>query len=492
MSLRLMRLWVAVTGIGLGIILLGLLLVNTPAGVDASAYLHGTPNPSGTPHHDTDDVDALLSNDVPTYFADVEPIIVANCLGCHSAGNIGYGTYSIDSYADILENAEDIAYFVDIGYMPPWMPSEDSPEFMHERGLVDEDINTVVAWFEGGAILGDVAARTITNLVEAPVTNLATIDVDLELTMPTAYTPNADLTDDYRCFLIDPEFTEDTYVTGYNVAPDNKETVHHVIIYQAPSSARVEAEIKERADGRPGWECFGGTNLDGRQGGPMIGGWVPGSVPIEYTAGTGILVPAGNLLVVQMHYNLISNWDADQSTIQLQLDEVSDEIEPLRVLPMLAPVELLCPLGIDSEACSRNEAMFDAANFRSNFLLDQCGKTAEDYADQPVANIVSECDFTIPINGTLMGTLPHMHELGKSTKLELNPDTADAQLLIEIPEWDFHWQGSYQYINPIRVEPGDVLRVTCVWDNSENDKYVVWGERTQDEMCINFVTYLAD
>ena len=37
----------------------------------------------------------------------------------------------------------------------------------------------------------------------------------------------------------------------------------------------------------------------------------------------------------------------------------------------------------------------------------------------------------------------------------------------------------------MRVEPGDVLRTTCTYDN-DGDVAVTVGEGTGDEMCFNF------
>ena len=56
---------------------------------------------------------------------------------------------------------------------------------------------------------------------------------------------------------------------------------------------------------------------------------------------------------------------------------------------------------------------------------------------------------------------------------------------------DFHWQGQYLFVEPLQIARGDVLRMSCVWDNSLSDdpRYVVWGEGTSDEMC--FGTLLA-
>jgi hypothetical protein len=89
----------------------------------------------------------------------------------------------------------------------------------------------------------------------------------------------------------------------------------------------------------------------------------------------------------------------------------------------------------------------------------------------------------------------HMHMRGQSIKLELNPETNAAKTLLHIPKWDFHWQGNYWFQTPVQVKKGDVLRITCTFDNSNTNqpvisdktlepRYVVWGEGTTDEMCL--------
>ena len=42
-------------------------------------------------------------------------------------------------------------------------------------------------------------------------------------------------TDDYRCFLLDPQLTKDVYLTGTFVKPGNADVVHHVILFTAPA-----------------------------------------------------------------------------------------------------------------------------------------------------------------------------------------------------------------------------------------------------------------
>jgi hypothetical protein len=92
-----------------------------------------------------------------------------------------------------------------------------------------------------------------------------------------------------------------------------------------------------------------------------------------------------------------------------------------------------------------------------------------------------------------------MHLRGRDIRVELNPGTPRARMLLHIPRWSFHWQDAYYLQHPIATRAGDVLRVTCRFDNSESaqpivngkplaPRYVLWGEGTTDEMCLGLVT----
>ncbi len=109
----------------------------------------------------------------------------------------------------------------------------------------------------------------------------------LKLEMPQPYTPSAPTgfgTDDYRCFLLDPELDEDAWITGTNVLPGNTDVVHHVILFRVPP--RQVGQAKQLDEGTPGegWTCFGGTGLDDFQGiddAPWLGAWAPGGARVR-------------------------------------------------------------------------------------------------------------------------------------------------------------------------------------------------------------------
>ena len=85
----------------------------------------------------------------------------------------------------------------------------------------------------------------------------------------------------------------------------------------------------------------------------------------------------------------------------------------------------------------------------------------------------------------------HMHTLGKSFRLTLQPGTPQQKVLLDIPVWNFDWQMNYGLAQPLHVTAGETIEMSCSWDRSLDPnrapKYIVFAEGTEDEMC--FGTY---
>jgi hypothetical protein len=68
----------------------------------------------------------------------------------------------------------------------------------------------------------------------------------------------------------------------------------------------------------------------------------------------------------------------------------------------------------------------------------------------------------------------HQHTLGTRNKLSvIRADGEDC--LLEIPRWDFNWQGTYELGAATTVHPGDRVRLECHWDNSAANQPIVDG-----------------
>lgn len=453
----------------------------------------------GSDDHDDEAESADLSGVVllenPTYHEHARPIIEANCVACHSAGQIaGYAPFT--TAEDVVWAAQDIKFHVVTGLMPPWMPSSANLPLKNDRSLSDEEIAIIAAWADAGAPLGDPHdyIPSATDRIE-----LVEIRADLALQLDEAYRPDPDALDDYRCFAFELNIDAPQFITGYEFIPDVAEMAHHSIFYLFDERAERAIQRRNYADGRPGWSCYGGAGLASE--GEGIGGWAPGASPVIAPEGTGFLISPGQQIVVQMHYNLWTTRQPDRSRIVLQLESAENELAELIDFPLAAPVEIPCPAGVTGPQCDREAAIErvadlygDDARHTPDYLLRECGQSIADYAENSGENAVGYCDYPITGPLTVFGVSGHMHELGRSFRLELNPESEAPLLLLDIPRWDFHWQDHYLFVEPLQIVRGDVLRMTCVWDNSPSDdpRYVVWGEGTSDEMCFGSVLALKE
>jgi hypothetical protein len=324
----------------------------------------------------------------------------------------------------------------------------------------------------------------------------------LALHIPKAFTPSAPAgggTDEYRCFLLDPHLTRDTFLTGTYVRPDNRAVVHHVILYRADPSQVPAAHQLDAADPGEGWTCFGDSGLPGGSildNAPWLGAWAPGAKESVDAPGYGVPLATGTQIVMQVHYNLLGGPGPDRSATLLRLAPPGAHLTPLETMLLPAPVELPCrPAHSDSPLCDRDTAIADVVHRfgpvgnTDNLLYLVCGGT-------PVPSQVTSCTRTITEPTTIRAVAGHMHLLGRSIKVTVDPGTPHARTVLDIPVWNFDDQGS-RPVKPVPLKVGDTVKVTCKhvqWLRDQlpafagqPDRYVVWGEGTRDEMCLGIL-----
>src|SRR5262249_22525069 len=82
-----------------------------------------------------------------TFTRDVLPILQNRCQECHRPGEVG--PFSLVTYKQAVNWADDIKEYTASRKMPPWKPVE-GPTFHAERKLTDAEIKTLAAWVDGG------------------------------------------------------------------------------------------------------------------------------------------------------------------------------------------------------------------------------------------------------------------------------------------------------------------------------------------------------
>jgi hypothetical protein len=216
---------------------------------------------------------------------------------------------------------------------------------------------------------------------------------------------------------------------------------------------------------------------------------------------------AGSQIIMQVHYNLLATGGkangTDRSGIRLRLAPSTAGLQALHTTLLVAPVELPCPAGETGSLCSRETSIFDEMRRFGpdagstvaglNFLCND--------AKKPHPGNTQHCDRTAEQTMVVQAVAGHMHLLGRSIKVDLNPKTATAENLLNVPVYNFDNQGARALATPATVHPGDDLRVTCTHDatlrsltpslKSLPPRYVLWGEGTSDEMCLGILIWSA-
>ncbi len=383
------------------------------------------------------------SADGPTWHQDLAPLVEAKCGSCHEAG--GIAPFPLETWEEAAPYAAAMAASVAAGSMPPWPADSDCNTYLYDRSLTDEQIATFQAWADADAPEGD-PADPAPPLDEA---GGGLSRIDASYTMSEPYTPQVE-PDEYRCFPFEWE-EGDTWLTGFGVTPGERRVVHHVIAFSVSAEDMAQVRAWDEADEGLGYSCFGGPTADGeaRMEADWLGGWVPGSTGTDWPEGTGIPMSEGAGMVVQLHYNTeTAGALPDQSTVSFMLaDSVEKEA---RIAKILDPSWVIG----DGMALPAGEMT------TVSFSLD------------------------IPVDITLYTAGLHMHTRGASTTLRATPAGGDEGCLLDIPDWDFHWQGSYHLAEALPLAAGSTVSLSCTFDNTEGGADMAWGEGTDDEMCL--------
>ncbi|MGE0101669.1 MAG: hypothetical protein AB7H86_02830 [Blastocatellales bacterium] len=389
---------------------------------------------------------------VPTFSKEVVRIFQKSCQTCHHPGDIA--PFSLMTWQESRPWAKSIREKVLLREMPPWKPVAGCGDFQDARGLTDEEIQTIVAWVDGGSPEGDPA--DLPAPLEFP-DGWSLGAPDLVVVNNESYTPPTQ-GDMYRCFSVPVgDLRGDRWVSAISVKPGNPRIVHHVIVY--PDNNGVSAQL-DAADPGPGYTCFGGPGFSTTD---FMGGWAPGSRGYFAPDGIGIPLKNNSRVVIQVHYHPTGEAETDLTPVGLYFSK-KPVTKRLQVLPLVNQTFAI-PAG------------------------------AKDY------EVTASYDVLPFLSAKIWALTPHMHLLGRKIKVELTrPGDPSPNCLIRIDDWDFNWQGTYLLKDGFAVPGGSNIKLTAVYDNSAGNplnpnnppKVVRWGEETTDEMALAFVGFTLD
>jgi len=369
-----------------------------------------------------------------TYHNRISRIMQQNCIECHRSG--GVGPFALDTFADVVGHAAMIRQVVDQKTMPPWFAAK--PDGQHtsvwanDRSLTDADCTDLLKWLSSDRIEGDPEDAPLPR-VFAEEWTLGVPDLVVQLPKPIAI--KATGTMPYQFVTAETTLSEDKWVQGYEIIPSDPSVVHHVIV-----------NVHEKGSGRA---------RDREEG---IGGYwaayVPGNAGQVYPEGFARKLSAGSTVSFQIHYT--PNGTVTQDQLKMGLKFATSEPKYVVTTIPLADADLNIP--------------------------------------PHVANHVESITRPVIEDTHVLAYMAHMHVRGKAFHFELITADGKTETLLDIPRYDFNWQLRYDYREPKVIPAGSKVKVTAVFDNSENNpanpdptKSVRWGQQTYDEMMIGYV-----
>jgi hypothetical protein len=241
---------------------------------------------------------------------------------------------------------------------------------------------------------------------------------------------------DNRCFLVD-EGVEPGFLTGFRVTASRADAVHHAMLFTLPTGSDLaRAQALDAEDPAVGWDCYADPGIPGAA---LAAVWTPGDPVVELPNGTGVALPGGPM-VVQVHFGAAG----DGATARLELALTGHVDRELAFVPIAATGFALAP-----------------------------GDAAVTWTET-IALATPDLD--------VFGVFPHMHARGRALTLRAPDDC-----LADAPRWDFGWQEVAFYRDPVPLASGTRLELSCTFDTSDAAGVTVWGETSDDEMCMAFL-----
>jgi hypothetical protein len=404
-----------------------------------------------------------------TFSKDVAPIFQAKCQECHQPNSIA--PMPLITYQEARPWARSIKERVATRQMPPWHldRSIGVQKFKNDMSLTDEQVDTIVAWVDGGALQGDPKdlpppkPLVTDNEWKAVRDGFGPPDLVVK---SSEYTMPAQHQDVWYRPMSDVPLNEPRWVKLVEIRPTNlksRRIIHHAIAYLVLNND-PEAVNTGTATGPD--RRFNDDDLVNRR--PQLMEWAIGKGYDLYRPGTGKLLVPGEKISWDQHIHAVGEEITGGSEIGIWFYKKGEEPK------------------------------------KRSYLVGFTGIDRSKMLDIPPNSLAMTEGFTVLKENALIENFqPHFHLRGKSMQVEaILPDGA-RQIISYIGNFNFNWMTNYIYDDDAAplLPKGTVIHVTAWYDNTkanknnpDPDQWVGFGDRTVDEMAHAWmnVTYFND
>jgi hypothetical protein len=375
-----------------------------------------------------------------TFAKDIAPILQRSCQNCHRPGSVA--PMSLVTFEDARPWAKAIKARVSAREMPPWGIDKNIgiQHFKNDRSLSDAQMNTILAWVDGGAPKGD--PKDMPAPKQWPTDqgwNFAAMfgQPDLVVESPS-WTQKAGAQDAWDKRTTPLDISEPRIVRAIEIRPSNlkgRKVIHHAIARLAPREDDVKRDPDLAAAGP-------GTFME----------WAVGKQGEIARPDTGKQLLPGDLFVWDIHYSA-SNEDVTTNA-EMALYFYPKGQEP---------------------------------KYRQDL-----GLYSTSDIDIPPNQIKASQGFhVLKQNARLESFQPHMHLRGKAMLLEAILPNGQTQVISQVSDFNFNWMTSYYFADDAAplLPKGTIMHVTAWHDNTaakksnpDPNQWVGHGDRTVDEM----------
>jgi mono/diheme cytochrome c family protein len=430
----------------------------------------------------------------PTFTKDVAPIVFNNCASCHRAGEVAPMT--LTSYEDVRPWAKVIKNKVVSREMPPWgADPAHSLKMRNDRSLTQAQIDTIVAWVDGGAPKGsDADLPPLPAFAEGWTFGR---EPDAILEMPVDFTIPAEGELGVQMFYSKVPWSEDRFAETLEIRPGNRAVVHHagVFVVDIPEGATIVDGRLVMRDGKASTDR--GAGAAGRADDTALPGankllsWVPGRGVDSHRTDIGKRIPAGKYINWQIHYNPIGKPVTDRTRLGIWFNkaQVTHELLIRQAGDALATTK--GGLSLYRAEGKEVEYTADEGSTRRRSKTPNIPPYAEDWSLTGITPVTEDI--------TLYAMSPHMHLRGKSLRWVIVYPDGREQTILDVPKFDFNWQIEYELETPLKIPAGSKILGIGKYDNSPKNKWnpapnleVYWSEQSWDEMYQPFTLYSVD
>ena len=430
----------------------------------------------------------------PTFTKDVAPIVFNSCAACHRAGEVAPMT--LTSYDDVRPWAKVIKNKVLSREMPPWgADPAHSLKMRNDRSLTQAQVDTIVAWVDGGAPKGsDADLPPMPKFAEGWTFGR---EPDAILEMPVDFSIPAEGELGVQMFYSKVPWSEDKFAETLEIRPGNRAVVHHagVFVVDIPEGAAIVNGRLVMADGKAsidrGAGAAGRADDTALPGANKLLSWVPGRGVDSHRADIGKRIPAGKYINWQIHYNPIGKATSDRTRLGIWFNkaQVTHELLIRQAGDALATTK--GGLSLYRAEGKEVEYTADEGSTRRRSKTPNIPPYAEDWSLTGVTPVTEDI--------TLYAMSPHMHLRGKSLRWVIVYPDGREQTILDVPKFDFNWQIEYELEQPFKIPAGSKILGIGKYDNSPKNKWnpapnleVYWSEQSWDEMYQPFTLYSVD